>query len=79
METVTYPVPLTAYPKTRAPFVYTPKAEAQARKIGLENRLAGTIAMLGGEPLDEITGREWMRLGYVVRREELYKGGVNRG
>lgn len=78
MKTIEYPVPLTAYPITRAPFVYTRAGEEQARKVGLEGRIAGSIAMLGGEPLDEATGRMWARLGYVVRREELYaKAGVS--
>ncbi len=67
-------MPLTAYPITRAPFVYTQDGEEQARKVGLEGRLAGSIAMLGGEPLDEETGRVWAKLGYVMRREELQCG-----
>ena len=69
VNAITYPVPLGAYSAKEAPYVYTEKAEQVARRLGLENRKAGTIAMLGYEPLDAETGKEWEAMGFVRRRD----------
>lgn len=50
-----------------AKYIYTEKAEKRAKELGLEERKAGTVAMLGYEPLQ---GRQiaeaWKKKGYVV-------------
>ena len=69
---VTYPVPLSAYSPEEAPYVYTQKAEDFSRALGLENRKAGTIAMLGNKPLTGPVGKNWMARGFVVLRSEAH-------
>ena len=69
---ITYPVPLTAFSAKEAPYVYTQMAEDLSRSLGVELRKKGTIAMLGGRPLDGLVGKEWMRRGYVVLREDAH-------
>lgn len=71
VNAITYPVPLSAFPAKKAPYVYTEKAEQIARRLGLENRKAGTIAMLGYEPLDGQTGKEWEAMGFVRKRSDV--------
>ena len=49
-------------------YVYTDKAEARARALGLDERRAGAPAMLGHRPLDDAPRdiREaWIARGYV--------------
>ena len=55
-------------------YVYTDKAEARARELGLDERRAGDKAMLGNRPLDDAPRdiREaWIARGYV---EEVADG-----
>lgn len=48
-------------------YVYTEKAEKRAKELGLEERKAGAVAMLGGKPLESgITATKWKKRGYVV-------------
>lgn len=59
-----------------APYVWTEKAEARARALGLEPRIAGTTAMYCGEPVRgdcenpmEIgVAYGWYKRGYIRRR-----------
>lgn len=71
MTIESYPVPLTAYSKEDAPYVYTEYGEAFAAvRPHLEKRTAGTIACFGGEPLQHgITARAWLEAGYIAERE----------
>lgn len=72
LNQVTYPVPLSAYTAQEAPYVYTQAAEDWSRELGLEPRKAGTIAMLGGRPLDGPFAQDWVERGFVVRRGDTY-------
>lgn len=67
-----YPVPLTAYSKEEAPYVYTKKGEAVAKaRAHLEPRTAGTIACFAGQPLQRgTTASAWLSAGYVEERRE---------
>ena len=71
MRTKYPPIPVTAYPKEDAPFVYTAKMEwvAQAHE-GLEPRPAGTIARFGTEIMKEDcpVADAWLKAGYIERR-----------
>ena len=69
---ITYPVPLSAYTAKEAPYVYTQMAEDLSRSLGVELRKKGTIAMLGGKPLNGPVGKDWMKRGYVVLREDAH-------
>lgn len=69
---VTYPVPLSAYSANEAPYVYTKQAEELSRALGLEPRKAGTIAMLGGKPLNGGFGKDWLARGLVVLRSDAH-------
>lgn len=66
-----YPVPVTAYSKEEAPFVYTAKGEAIAKaRPHLEPRTAGTIACFACRPLqDSPAVQSWLSSGYVERRK----------
>lgn len=59
-------------PKARARYIYTEKAEKLAKELGLEERKAGTIAMLGNKPLEGgDTAEAWKKKGYVVENKVL--------
>lgn len=46
--------------------VYTKKAEERAKKLGLEPRKQGTLAMFGHKPLELYSLKyDWIRKGYV--------------
>lgn len=47
-------------------YIYTEKAEKRAKNLGLEERKAGAVAMLGHQPLtDGETARAWKKKGYI--------------
>ena len=54
-------------------YVYTDKAEARARALGLDVRRAGAPAMLGHRPLDDaprVIREAWIARGYVEEVED---------
>jgi hypothetical protein len=64
-----YPVPVEAFSKEEAPFVYTEQGEWIGRVNRTERRDAGTIACFAGEPLkDNDIARAWENAGYIARR-----------
>lgn len=71
MKIQSYPVPLEAFDKEEAPYIYTEYGEALAKaRPHLEPRTVGTIACFGGEPLKPgITARSWLEFGYVTERK----------
>lgn len=51
-------------------YIYTEKAEQEAKRLGLEERKAGTVAMFGHKPLESgMTATAWKKSGYVVEVE----------
>lgn len=64
-----YPVPVDAFSKEEAPFLYTERGEWIGRIHNTERRDAGTIACFAGHPLrDGDIAKSWEQAGYVVRR-----------
>lgn len=70
-----YPVEAWRYPIAEAPYVWTGKAEAHARKLNLEPRIAGAVAMFGGRPLTGdcenpmcAPAYGWRQRGYIEPR-----------
>lgn len=58
--------------EAKGDYIYTEKGEKRAKELGLEERKAGTTAMLGHEPLqDGITAQAWKEKGYVARAPKL--------
>lgn len=61
-------------------YIYTEKAENRAKELRLEERKAGTVAMIGGRPLqDGPIAMMWEKHGYVIetnfkKLDELHKG-----
>ena len=50
-----------------AKYVYTEKGEKRAKELGLEERKAGTVAMLGHKQLEGgVIAIAWKKKGYVV-------------
>lgn len=48
-------------------YVYTEKAEKRAKELGLEERKAGSVAMLGHEPLQcGVIAEAWKKKGYII-------------
>ena len=47
--------------------IYTEKAEKRAEALGLEERKAGTVVMIGHKPLQGgMTAQAWKKKGYVI-------------
>ncbi len=48
-------------------YIYTEKAEKEAKKLGLEERKAGTIARFGHQPLQGGSiAVAWKKKGYII-------------
>ena len=58
-------------------YLYTKKGEEQARRKGVEPRIAGQPAFFGHAPLHlyETVAKAWSEKGYVVWKEDDKVGG----
>ena len=56
---------------TKGIWLWTAKAEARAKELGLDERTENTPARLGYKILGQIAPKRWLELGYVKENELL--------